>query len=103
VAICVVDMSGLPDQLEALQVRSRADLDQLLTLQPGQAKRLLQQLRITEVNQVALDLLNLACTEQAWPLRRKVLERGGRQSDTETGRAVYVQPSEGRHDAGRSA
>jgi diguanylate cyclase (GGDEF)-like protein/PAS domain S-box-containing protein len=66
VAICVVDMSGLPDQLEALQVRSRADLDQLLTLQPGQAKRLLQQLRITEVNQVALDLLNLACTEQAW-------------------------------------
>lgn len=66
VAICVLDMSGLPDLLEALQIRSRADLDQLTTHQPGQARRLLQQLRITEVNQVALDLLDVACTEQAW-------------------------------------
>jgi diguanylate cyclase (GGDEF)-like protein/PAS domain S-box-containing protein len=66
VAICVLDMSGLPEQLEALQIRTRDDFDQLLKLQSGHVKRLLQQLRVTEVNQVALGLLNVACTEQAW-------------------------------------
>lgn len=66
VAICVLDMSGLPDQLDALHIRTREDFDQLLKLQSGHVKRLLQQLRVTEVNQVALGLLNVACTEQAW-------------------------------------
>ena len=66
VAICVLDLSGLPEQLEAFQVRTPDDFDQLLTAQSGHVKRLLQQLRITEVNQVALGLLNVACTEQAW-------------------------------------
>jgi diguanylate cyclase (GGDEF)-like protein/PAS domain S-box-containing protein len=66
VAICVLDISSLPEQLEALQIRTREDLEQLLKLHSGHAKRLLQQLRITEVNQVALDLLNVNCIEQAW-------------------------------------
>lgn len=66
VAICVLDISSLPEQLDALQIRTRDDLEQLFRLHSGHAKRLLQQLRITEVNQVALGLLNVTCTEQAW-------------------------------------
>ena len=66
VAICVLDISSLPEQLDTLQIRTSDDLEQLFKLHPGHAKRLLQQLRITEVNQVALGLLNVNCTEQAW-------------------------------------
>ncbi|WP_177523045.1 EAL domain-containing protein [Pseudomonas sp. v388] len=77
VAICVLDISGLPEQLEALQIRTRDDLEQLFKLHSGHAKRLLQQLRITEVNQVALDLLNVTCTEQAW---RQLIEGESRAS-----------------------
>ncbi|MFJ4145392.1 EAL domain-containing protein [Pseudomonas sp. NPDC089734] len=66
VAICVLDMSGLPEQLETLQVHTSQDFDHLRETQPGHLKRLLQQLRITEVNQVALSLLNIDCGDQAW-------------------------------------
>ncbi|WP_283778738.1 sensor domain-containing protein [Pseudomonas viridiflava] len=66
VAICVLDMSSLPGRLETLQIRTCEDLDLLLKNQPGLLDRLLQQLRINEVNDVALGLLNVECGEQAW-------------------------------------
>ena len=66
VAICVIDMSSLPERLETLQIRSPEDLDLLIKGQPGNLKILLQQLRVTEVNQVALSLLNIECGEQVW-------------------------------------
>jgi diguanylate cyclase (GGDEF)-like protein/PAS domain S-box-containing protein len=66
VAICVLDMSALPDYLETLQLDSSAGLRQLLETQPGQLNPLLRKLRITEVNQVALSLLNVQSNEQAW-------------------------------------
>nr|WP_223810616.1 EAL domain-containing protein [Pseudomonas coronafaciens] len=66
VAICVMDMSGLQEQLEALQVSTGEDLEVLLKSQPASLKRLLQQLRINEVNEVALGLLEIESSEQAW-------------------------------------
>lgn len=66
VALCVLDMSGLPALLDSLHIKTANDLQKLLDNQPGQRGRLLQQLRITEVNQVALDLLAIEDNEQAW-------------------------------------
>ncbi|HEX8595853.1 MAG TPA: EAL domain-containing protein [Pseudomonas sp.] len=66
VAICVLDMSGLPDHLQALNVQNSDELEGLLQTQPGHLKSLLRQLRITEVNQVALSLLRVGSSQQAW-------------------------------------
>ncbi|CZT30712.1 PAS:GGDEF protein [Pseudomonas cerasi] len=66
VAICVMDMSGLQEQLEALEVSTGEDFERLLKSQPAALKRLLQQLRISELNEVALSLLDIEHREQAW-------------------------------------
>ncbi|WP_328803440.1 sensor domain-containing protein [Pseudomonas triticifolii] len=66
VAICVMDMSGLPERLETLHIRTSEDLDLFLKTQPGSLRHLLQHLRINEVNNVALDLLAVQSSEQAW-------------------------------------
>jgi diguanylate cyclase (GGDEF)-like protein/PAS domain S-box-containing protein len=66
VALCVLDLSGLPGYLDKLQVHSTDDLDRVLEIQPLLRQELLQQLRITEVNQVALDLLGVESGAQAW-------------------------------------
>ncbi|MBD8496314.1 EAL domain-containing protein [Pseudomonas syringae] len=66
VALCVLDMSALPALLDSLQIKTTRDLHRLLDNQPGQRRRLLQHLHITEVNQVALDLLAIEGSEQAW-------------------------------------
>jgi diguanylate cyclase (GGDEF)-like protein/PAS domain S-box-containing protein len=66
VAICVLDMSALPDYLDTLKVRDHRDLERLLKAQPGQLNALLHKVRITEVNQVALSLLNIESNAQAW-------------------------------------
>ncbi len=66
VAICVMDMSGLQEQLETLEVRTGEDFERLLKSQPASLKRLLQQLRISELNEVALSLLDIEHREQAW-------------------------------------
>lgn len=66
VAICVLDMSGVPDYLETLRVHSGDDLDTLLRSQPGQLNALLRQVRVTEVNQVALSLLDVNSSQEAW-------------------------------------
>ncbi|WP_416194728.1 EAL domain-containing protein [Pseudomonas sp. AH2] len=66
VALCVLNLSGLSLQIEQLQLKSAADLDLLLTTDPQSCHELLQQLRITEVNEVALDLLHVESSSQAW-------------------------------------
>ncbi|WP_410524826.1 EAL domain-containing protein [Pseudomonas sp. DTU_2021_1001937_2_SI_NGA_ILE_001] len=66
VAICVLDMSTLPTMLASLRIDSVEEFDRLARTQPGRLKLLLQQVRITEVNQVARDLLGIEGNEQAW-------------------------------------
>lgn len=66
IALCVLNLSGLPSHLERLQLQSSDDLNRLLETEPELCQELLQQLRITEVNQVALDLLNVESSAQAW-------------------------------------
>jgi diguanylate cyclase (GGDEF)-like protein/PAS domain S-box-containing protein len=67
VALCVLDMSGLKGVLDKVPLHSNERLQTWLAV-PEQRQQLLQQLRITEVNQVALQLLNVTTSDQAWKL-----------------------------------
>ncbi|PWB35431.1 diguanylate phosphodiesterase [Pseudomonas sp. SDI] len=73
VALCVLDLSGLHALLERLRLRSRDDLQQRLQQAPQLRDALLQALQITEVNQVALQLLGVACRDSAW---RRLIDGG---------------------------
>ncbi|MEF9899136.1 MAG: EAL domain-containing protein [Pseudomonas sp.] len=66
VALCVLDLSGLPGQLERHRLRSRQALQQRLTYDRSLRRALLQELKVTEVNQVALQLLGVNCCNGAW-------------------------------------
>jgi diguanylate cyclase (GGDEF)-like protein/PAS domain S-box-containing protein len=66
VALCVLDLSGLPDYLRHLQLHSSDDLKARLNNHPDQVNGLLHQLRITEVNQVAARLLQADSAEKVW-------------------------------------
>lgn len=66
VALCVLDLSGLRVFFDKAQLQTREQLQQLLQENPEQRQQLLKELRITEVNQVAVRLLNVASCEQAW-------------------------------------
>ncbi|WP_397451295.1 EAL domain-containing protein [Pseudomonas sp. NA-150] len=66
VALCVLNLSGLPALLDKRQLHSGADLDRLLATHPEHCNELLQQLRFTEVNQIALDLLKVESNAHAW-------------------------------------
>lgn len=66
VALCVLDLSGLPAYLKQLHVNSSEELNARLISQPEQISDLLQQLRITEVNQVAAQLLRAESAQQVW-------------------------------------
>ncbi|MBH3427035.1 EAL domain-containing protein [Pseudomonas alkylphenolica] len=66
VALCVLDLSGLPALLERHRLRSRQALQQRLAYDLPLRRVLLQELRVTEVNQVALQLLGVNCCNQAW-------------------------------------
>nr|WP_296262665.1 MULTISPECIES: EAL domain-containing protein [unclassified Pseudomonas] len=66
VALCVLDLSGLPDYLQKLHLTSRQELDQHLINHADQLNGLLHQLRITEVNQVAAHLLRAESATQVW-------------------------------------
>jgi len=68
VALCVLDISGLPAFLDKAQLHNSEQLRQWLENNPEQRRQLLQELRVTEVNQLALRLLNLKSCEQAWKL-----------------------------------
>ncbi|MFJ3369508.1 EAL domain-containing protein [Pseudomonas sp. NPDC086251] len=67
VALCVLDVSGLKSAFDKAQVHSNERLHAWLDI-PEQRQALLQELRITEVNQVALQLLNVNSCKQAWNL-----------------------------------
>ncbi|MCO7567048.1 EAL domain-containing protein [Pseudomonas sp. S 311-6] len=66
VALCVLDLSSLPGQLDRYHLRNRAALKQSLALDGSLRRSLLQELKITEINQVARQLLNVECNEGAW-------------------------------------
>ena len=66
VALCVLDLSALPEYLKHLQLSSSEELDTRLLNHPDQLTDLLHQLRITEVNQVASGLLRAESAEQVW-------------------------------------
>ncbi|MEO6675976.1 MAG: diguanylate phosphodiesterase, partial [Pseudomonas sp.] len=67
VALCVLDLSGLKSFFDKAQLNSSEQLKAWLDV-PEQRQQLLQELRITEVNQVALQLLNVNSCDQAWKL-----------------------------------
>ncbi len=66
VALCVLDLSGLPTYLRHLQLHTSDDLRQRLIDQPNQLNGLMHQLRISEVNQVAAQLLRTDSADQVW-------------------------------------
>ncbi|NBA96466.1 EAL domain-containing protein [Pseudomonas sp. R5(2019)] len=68
VALCVLDLSGVQALLERHRLHTSADLDRWRQLNPDERNGLLQQLKITEVNQVALQLLGVNGTEGAWKI-----------------------------------
>ncbi len=65
-ALCVLDLAGLHQYLQAQQLRDSASLTRWLHEHPQRHDELLQRLRFTETNQVALRLLGVDSTEQAW-------------------------------------
>ncbi|MBT8769027.1 bifunctional diguanylate cyclase/phosphodiesterase [Metapseudomonas boanensis] len=68
VALCVLDLAELRTHLLQLGLRDAPSLAAWLTANPLQHLQLQRQLRITEVNQVALRLLGVNCSEEAWQL-----------------------------------
>ncbi|WP_110951652.1 EAL domain-containing protein [Pseudomonas bohemica] len=66
VALCVLDLSDLPEYLQKLQLNNSEALHQCLVNHPDQLNGLLHQLRITEVNQVAAHLLRVESAAQVW-------------------------------------
>ncbi|POA19007.1 diguanylate phosphodiesterase [Pseudomonas sp. FW300-N1A1] len=67
VALCVLDLSGLRTALDKAGLHSGKQLHAWLE-KTEHRQPLLQELRITEVNQLALRLLNVQSCEQAWKL-----------------------------------
>ena len=66
VALCVLDLSSLPAFLEREKLQDSDTLRHWLDNNPEQRRALLEQLRVTEVNQVALQLLGVSRGEEAW-------------------------------------
>ncbi|EJM66275.1 bifunctional diguanylate cyclase/phosphodiesterase [Pseudomonas sp. GM55] len=83
VALCVLDMSGLKVFFDKAQLQGSEQLQTWLAI-PVQRRQLLKELRITEVNQVALQLLNVDSTDNAW----KLLIDGNPQDGTAIGDQV---------------
>uniref|UniRef100_UPI00286B21F6 PAS domain-containing protein n=1 Tax=Pseudomonas sp. TaxID=306 RepID=UPI00286B21F6 len=83
VALCVLDVSGLKSFFDKAQLHSSEHLKAWLDT-PEQRQHLLRELRITEVNLVALQLLNVNTCDQAW----KLLIDGNPQDGTAIGNQV---------------
>jgi len=66
VALCVLDLSGLPGFLEQHRLLDSESLKHWIAHDPEHRRLLMQELRITEVNLVALRLLNVDSRESAW-------------------------------------
>ncbi|MDH0303116.1 EAL domain-containing protein [Pseudomonas sp. GD04091] len=79
VALCVLDLSSLPGQLDRYHLRNRAALRQSLALDSNLRRTLLTELKITEINQVARQLLNVECHEGAW---QRLIQGSGNGRDS---------------------
>lgn len=66
VALCVLDLSGLNTFFDKARLQTREQLRDWLQGNREQRQQLLRELRITEVNQVAVRLLNVSSCEEAW-------------------------------------
>ena len=66
VALCVLDLSGLKACFGKAHLHTREQLHAWLKDNPAGRQQLLKELRVTEVNQVAVRLLNVGSCEQAW-------------------------------------
>ena len=66
VALCVLDMSSLPGFLEREKLHDSDSLKLWLNDRPEHRRQLFEQLRITEVNQVAMQLLSVESGDGAW-------------------------------------
>ncbi|MGE7994293.1 sensor domain-containing protein [Pseudomonas sp. NPDC089554] len=66
VALCVLDLSSLPGQIDRYHLSNQPALRQSLSLDPNLRRTLLQELKITEINQFARQLLAVDSNEGAW-------------------------------------
>ena len=74
-----LDLSNLPGQLDRYHLCNRAALKQSLALDASLRRSLLQTLKITEINQVARQLLNVQCPEGAW---QRLIDGSGDSCDS---------------------
>ncbi len=65
-ALCVLDLAELQRYLQQQQLRDMTSLQRWLDADPQHHSELCQRLRLTETNQVALQLLGVDSTQQAW-------------------------------------
>ena len=65
VALCVLDLSGLKSAFDKARILDTERLQSWLAV-PTQREQLLREMRITEVNEVALLLLDVNAPEEAW-------------------------------------
>ncbi|NQD91684.1 EAL domain-containing protein [Pseudomonas sp. CrR25] len=65
-ALCVLDLAELHDYLQQQRLLDSASLSRWLQQYPQRHGELLQRMRFTETNQVALRLLGVGSTEQVW-------------------------------------
>ncbi|MBA1294792.1 EAL domain-containing protein [Pseudomonas lurida] len=66
VALCVLDLSGLNAFFDKARLQTREQLQAWRLADPAQCRLVLSELRITEINQVAVRLLNVGSCEEAW-------------------------------------
>ena len=66
VALCVLDLSELNAFFDKAKIHTSEQLHEWLQGNPEARRQLLRELRVTEVNQVAVRLLNVSSCEQAW-------------------------------------
>ncbi|MFI8381733.1 EAL domain-containing protein [Pseudomonas sp. NPDC079086] len=65
-ALCVLDLAELQRYLQQQQLRDMTSLQRWLDADPQHHSELCQRLRLTETNQVALQLLGVDSNQQAW-------------------------------------
>ncbi|SEM93326.1 PAS domain S-box-containing protein/diguanylate cyclase (GGDEF) domain-containing protein [Pseudomonas sp. ok272] len=90
VALCVLDLSGLKAAFGKSHLQTDDQLKAWLA-NPAQRQQLLQELRITEVNQVALHLLNVQSHDQAWKLLIDGQPHDGNAIGNQLLEAVFAQ------------
>ncbi len=78
VALCVLDLAGLRSLLLQHKLRDEAGLKRWLLADSTHQERLIEHLRLTEANQVALNLLGVKSIEQAW---QQLIDNGPLQAD----------------------